>query len=249
MIPVGDSIPSRGPSVALWLLIAANVFVFMAEASLPPDVRRAFFHVFGLIPAVYGGDLSSTWHHRPWPFFTNMFLHAGWAHIFANMWTLWIFGDNVEDKMGPIRFAVFYVLCGVAASVAHAAANPSSTVPAVGASGAVAGVMGAYLLLFPSSRIILLVPVLFLPLFVQVPAVFYIALWSMSQVFSGILTLGAPAEAGGVAWWAHVGGFAAGLALFRFFLLPKKSRRDLMDDELDIGCALCGAGKPRRGKQ
>lgn len=235
MIPIGDTIPSRGPSVAVWLLIAANTAVFMFELSMPASTREWFFHYFGLVPAYYKNDPLLSCLACAWPFFTNMFLHAGWGHIIANMWTLWIFGDNVEDMMGSVRFMIFYVLCGVAASAAHAWANPDATIPAVGASGAVAGVMGAYFILFPHSRIIMLVPIFFFPFFFQVPAFIYIAFWSMSQVLSGVLTLTSEQAVGGVAWWAHIGGFAAGLATFWFFLTPKGSRRRMQPDEFDIG--------------
>ena len=142
-----------------------------------------------------------------------MFLHGGWMHLVANMWTLWIFGDNVEDVMGPLRFLLFYVLCGLCALLMHVATNPESTVPVVGASGAIAGVMGAYFFLYPHARVLILVPLFIISFFFEIPAVFYLLLWFVTQVFSGL----ADGGGAGVAWWAHIGGFVAGMLLLRFF--------------------------------
>ena len=160
-----------------------------------------------------------------------MFLHGGWAHIIGNMWTLWIFGDNVEDRMGPVRFTVFYILCGLVAGVVHWFTNPHSAVPTVGASGAIAGVMGAYFVLFPHARVVVMVPVFFYPLFFEVPAVTYLLFWALSQVFSGTMAIAGPGEVGGVAWWAHVGGFTAGLVLHALFVQPRRTIRRLQPDE------------------
>jgi membrane associated rhomboid family serine protease len=149
-----------------------------------------------------------------------MFLHGGWLHVIGNMWMLWIFGDNVEDRMGPLRFIAFYLICGVIAAVVHVATNSGSQFPTVGASGALAGVLGAYFLMFPASRVIVLLPVLFIPLFFELPAVIYLGLWFMIQFLSGTASVaaGSEAAAGGIAWWAHIGGFLAGILLYRLFL-------------------------------
>jgi membrane associated rhomboid family serine protease len=163
-----------------------------------------------------------------------MFLHGGWMHILGNMWTLWIFGDNVEDRMGPVRFVVFYLLCGLAAGIVHTLTNPNSTLPTVGASGAIAGVMGAYLFLFPKSRIIVLIPIFFFPFFFELPAVTYLGFWALSQVFSGTLALGDARDVGGVAWWAHVGGFITGIALQFFFVRSGAAYRRPSRDEYEI---------------
>ncbi len=156
-------------------------------------------------------------------YLTANFLHGGWLHIIGNMWALWIFGDNVEDRMGHVRFAVFYLLCGIAAGMVHLFTNPHSTIPTVGASGAIAGVMGAYFILFPRSRVIVLVPILIFPFFFEVPAVFYIGFWAFMQVFSGTLSLADARAVGGVAWWAHVGGFITGMVLRFFFIRHRRS--------------------------
>jgi membrane associated rhomboid family serine protease len=151
------------------------------------------------------------------PFLTSMFLHGGLLHIVANLWTLWIFGDNVEDRMGPLRFSVFYLLCGLFAGFVHWITNPSSTVPTVGASGAIAGVLGAYLLLYPRARVVTAVPLFFYPIVFELPAVIYLGFWFLLQIWSGFVSLANPSDVGGVAWWAHIGGFVAGMALLAVF--------------------------------
>jgi membrane associated rhomboid family serine protease len=226
MIPIRDTIPSRNPPVVTWSLIAINVVVFFHvffhEISLSPGELEHFFYRFGLVPARYSHPDWAQWlgfrADDYWPFLTSMFLHGGWAHIIGNMWTLWIFGDNVEDRLGRTRFLAFYVITGLAAGLTHWFTNVDSTIPTVGASGAIAGVLGAYFVLFPHSRIIVLFPVLFLPLFFELPAGVYLLFWFLSQVFSGTFAGLTSEDVGGVAWWAHVGGFAAGLLLHRVFL-------------------------------
>jgi membrane associated rhomboid family serine protease len=161
-----------------WVLILANSVVFLFELTMTEQALEQFFHLFGLVPARYTHPGWALQVGLPidnyWPFLTSMFLHGGWMHIIGNMWTLWIFGDNVEDQMGPLRFLCFYLLCGLVAGLVHWFTNPDSTLPTVGASGAISGVLGAYFLLFPYSRVIVLVPVLFLPLFFELPAVLYL---------------------------------------------------------------------------
>jgi membrane associated rhomboid family serine protease len=237
MFPLQDSIPSRTPPIVTVALIAANVFVFLLQASLTPAALEQVIHLFGIVPARYSHPEWAEWIGFPaddyWPFLTSQFLHGGWLHLLANVWTLWIFGDNVEDRLGHGRFLAFYLACGVAAGVAHGVVNPTSTVPAIGASGAISGVMGAYFVSFPRSRIILLVPILFYPLFFEVPAVFYLALWFLMQLSSGTVALAQSASASGVAFWAHVGGFAAGI-LFLFPFLLGRGRRALARDEYGI---------------
>jgi membrane associated rhomboid family serine protease len=216
-------------------LIAMNVLVFAFELSLPRESLEGLCYLFGIVPARYTHPLWAQWVGFPvddyWPFLTSMFLHGGWTHIIGNMWALWIFGDNVEDRMGPWRFALFYLVCGLVAGIVHWFTNPDSVVPTVGASGAIAGVMGAYFLLYPQSRIVVLVPIFFLPWFFEVPAVAYLLFWALSQVFIGVLALAGPGDVGGVAWGAHVGGFTAGLVLHRLFVRPRRVMRRLQRDE------------------
>lgn len=202
MIPLRDTIPSRRVPIVNYAIITTNVLVFLYEVSLGPALPR-FIYVYGLVP-VAPDALTMV---------TSMFLHGSWFHLLGNMLYLYIFGDNVEDRLGHFRYLVFYVLCGVFAALAHLVVNLGSPMPVVGASGAIAGVSGAYFLFFPTSRIVTLVPILIFIQVVEIPAVFFLLIWFMFQLFSGVTALGAGAVVGGVAWWAHVGGFLAGMVL------------------------------------
>ena len=227
MFPLRDTIPSRHRPVMTWTLIAVNLLVFLYELTLPEAELESLFHLFGIVPARLSdpswalavGYTSS----GPWAFLTSMFLHGGLLHVISNLWTLWIFGDNVEDRMGPFRFLAFYLLCGLASGGVHWLTNVGSQVPTIGASGAIAGVLGAYFVLYPYSRVVTLVPIFFWPFFFELPAFFYLGFWFLSQVLSGSLSFGA-VEGGGIAWWAHVGGFLAGIVLFRGFLRRRRVR-------------------------
>ncbi|HEB77502.1 MAG TPA: rhomboid family intramembrane serine protease [Methylothermaceae bacterium] len=229
MFPVRDTIPSQTPPLMTWALIGANCAVFLLELAMPAEQLQAMFYWFGVVPARYTHPDWAVWLGLPvdnyWPFLTSMFLHGGWLHIISNMWTLWIFGDNVEDRMGPWRFLVFYLLCGVIAGVVHWVTNLHSTVPTIGASGAISGVLGAYFLLYPRAHIITLIPLFFYPLFVALPAATFALIWFFTQLFSGVTALLGPGQVGGVAWWAHIGGFIAGMALCKLFLDPNRRRR------------------------
>lgn len=228
MFPIRDTIPSRHPPVVTRLLIFINGFVFLYQMALSEHGLNAFFHVFGIVPYQFTHPYTSAAYGNQtfgyWPFLTSMFLHGGLLHILSNMWTLWIFGDNVEDRMGSFRFLAFYLLCGVIAMICHTLTNPGSTVPAIGASGAIAGVMGAYFLLFPHSMILTLIPILIFPLFVPIPAVVYLLMWFLLQFLSGTSSLFGPSEGGGIAWWAHIGGFLAGMWMYSSFLSTKRAR-------------------------
>ncbi len=221
MFPLRDDVPSRRLPLVTWVLLAANVLVFLWQTTLPEEGERQLFYLFGIVPARY---LVPGWAAQVgfpsqglWPFVTSMFLHGGLLHVASNMWSLWIFGDNVEDRMGRLRFPLFYLACGLLAGLVHAITNPASTIPTIGASGAIAGVLGAYLRWYPHARVLTLVPILFYPLFVHLPAILYLGLWFVSQLVSGAASAGAAPDAGGVAWWAHVGGFAAGFGLAGLF--------------------------------
>jgi membrane associated rhomboid family serine protease len=218
MFPLMDTVQSRSVPLVTWAIILLNGVVFLYELSLPPEYLEAVVAEAGMIPARLGSE-PQAW----WTVLTCMFLHGGWMHFLGNMWMLYLFGDNVEDRMGRARYLAFYVLCGLAAGVTHYVTDPASPVPTIGASGAIAGVMGAYFVLFPTARVITLVPVFFLPLIFEIPAVFYLAVWFASQLFSGTLSLADTEYHGGVAWWAHVGGFVAGMVLLPLF---KKSREE-----------------------
>jgi membrane associated rhomboid family serine protease len=218
MFPLRDNIPSRHKPYALWVLLAINVIIFLLTRGFTPAQEVQLFHLFGVVPARFFNPEWAAWHGYPQdallPLVSHMFLHSGWLHLIFNMWTLWIFGDNVEDVMGPVRFFIFYMLCGFGALGVHMVTSPDSMVPVVGASGAIAGVMGAYFFLYPHAKVVTFLPILIIPFVFELPAVFYLGAWFLTQVFSGML---APSGGGGVAWWAHIGGFVAGMLLLRFF--------------------------------
>lgn len=223
MLPIKDSIPSYNTPAMLYALLIANGVVFVFEMSLGEDEIKAFFHVFGFIPSYltdfFQGESSDM--NIFMPLLSSMFLHGGLAHLIGNMWTLWIFGDNVEDRMGSLRFLIFYLLCGIIASLVHWMFNPLSNVPSVGASGAISGVLGAYFLLYPLARVIVLVPVFFWPFFFDVPAMFYLAVWFLGQIIGAQLAPNDP-SVGGIAFAAHIGGFISGLLLMPLFIRRQK---------------------------
>ncbi len=214
MIPLRDTIPSRSFPIVSVTLIVVNTVVFLYEMSLGRELNY-FISRFAMIPAEVTTSLE-TGTHAVQPVasvFTSMFLHAGWIHLIGNMLYLWIFADNVEDKMGRARFFLFYLLCGTGAAALHVFMSPDSTTPTIGASGAIAGVLGAYFLLFPRSRVLTLFPIFFFIQFIEVPAFFFLGFWFLMQFFSGALSIGIEPSGGGVAWWAHVGGFVTGMTL------------------------------------
>jgi membrane associated rhomboid family serine protease len=216
MFPVATGIPLRYPPIATWALIATNCVVFLFEVNLSPSELNAFLNSFALIPARYfdSGVFDSAMAPTDYlPFVSNMFLHGGWLHLIVNMWTLWLFGRVVEDQLGSGRYLAFYFACGVLAAITYAALNPTSTIPALGASGAIAGVLGCYMRLFPFSQIVVVVPILFLPLFFEVPAMLFAGLWFVLQALGAAADWSTSFAGGGIAWWAHIGGFIAGVIL------------------------------------
>jgi len=223
MIPIRDTIPSSRVPLVTWLLVAANFGVFLYEVSLrenlPPFLER-----HALIPARFlgGGYLSVRELLTP---VTAMFLHGGWMHVLGNLLYLYIFGDNVEDTLGHARFLLFYIACGVASFAVQIVFQPASAVPNVGASGAIAGVLGAYFLLFPRARVVTLLPLFVIFTVVEIPAVVFLGLWFLMQFLSGAVSLGRAAATGGVAWWAHVGGFVAGVVFLKAFTFRARGRR------------------------
>src|SRR6202166_4217157 len=237
MIPIRNAVPSRYPPVVTWMLIATNCLVFLFQDSLSPLELELFLRQFALIPARYSfasgdTDLAAV---DIVPFFTMMFLHGGWLHLVLNMWTLWLFGPTIEDRLGHARYLAFYLACGLAASVAHVMFNPTSIVPALGASGAIAGILGCYMRLFPLARVVVVVPILFIPLFFEVYAYVFIGLWFLIQVLQSMMALLLPSASGDVAWWAHVGGFIAGYALGPFLVRSERGYRAYYPDEGEFG--------------
>jgi membrane associated rhomboid family serine protease len=225
MIPLKNLSPRLTFPAMTLLLIIANVLVFIYQVSLPDRAAEAFINLYGMVPARVSLALSGQ-HHVTFeqaliPLFTSMFLHGGWLHILGNMWFLWIFGGQVEDRLGHFTYLVFYLICGLGSGVAQLAFSWGSKIPAIGASGAIAGVLGAYIVFFPSSRILTLVPLFIIWFTAQIPALVFIGLWFLLQFLSGINSVGA-ASMGGVAWWAHVGGFLLGVLIAQFYRVPAR---------------------------
>lgn len=228
LFPLRDTVPSKRPPLVVLLLIVLNALVFVHEFQLGAEDLPELLARFALVPAEvplrWPEFLAAPAHYGT--YLSSIFLHGGLLHLLGNLWTLWIFGDNVEDRMGHGRFLAFYLLCGAVAGATHVWFSPGSEVPTIGASGAISGVMGAYLFLFPRAKVITVIPVLFYPLFVELRAYLFLGLWFAAQLVSGFLSLRETEAAEGIAFLAHVGGFAAGMALHVFF-----KRRSSVQDE------------------
>ena len=225
MIPFRDTIPCRQTPWMTWLLMGANATVFVFTWLLPDEVRYQVFYLYGLVPARYTQPEWAQWvglsSGNYLPFVSNLFLHGGVLHLLFNLWMLWIFGDNVEDCMGPFRFLVFFLICGVLSNVVHFWINRDAITPAIGASGAIAGILAAYFYLYPYARIIIWIfP---FPLFVPVPAIAFLGLWVIIQAYKATTALATRDAFSDIAWWGHLGGFAAGFILFRFFIIRPPS--------------------------
>lgn len=219
MIPLKDDNPTEIKPIVTIGFIVTCVLVFLHQVSLPAKFGEIFVYQYGAIPAVVFGyaDLPSeiVAVSAYGSLITSMFLHGGWMHLIGNMMYLWIFGNNIEDVMGHVKFIVFYALCGILAALSHAAIDSGSTVPMVGASGAISGVLGAYILLYPHAKVLVLIPFGFFSQMIYIPAGIVLGLWFLLQLFSGGMSFGN--EGGGVAFFAHIGGFVAGMALIPFF--------------------------------
>jgi membrane associated rhomboid family serine protease len=219
MFPIRDDVPSRTFPAATVALIIVNALVFFVEVSQGSRGLQVVAQSYGFVPAYFtayiqgaevpAGRLFFTW-------VSSMFLHGGWLHLIGNMWFLWIFGDNVEDRLGHARFLLFFILCGMIGNAAHYVFNAGSMLPAIGASGAISGVLGVYLVSYPRARILVLVPIFFLYL-IEVPAIMFVGFWFVLQFISGAVSVAARGASGGVAWWAHVGGFVGGILIFKLF--------------------------------
>ncbi len=221
MIPLRDVIPSRTTPYITITIIILNALAWLFEVSLDPEVLNRFLAVYGVVPAYFSAPTL----------ITSMFLHGGWMHIIGNMWYLWIFGDNVEDQLGHGRFIVFYLLCGVAAGLGQVFMDPSSTLPTIGASGAIAGVMGAYFVLYPRSRVLTLIPLIIIWEVIELPAFVLLGFWFLLQLFSaGSIAVTASSHgSGGVAFAAHVAGFLVGMAGVFVFRKRQPSRWEASD--------------------
>jgi membrane associated rhomboid family serine protease len=217
MIPIRDEIPTRRVPVVNYLLIVVNILVFimmwMAGSS-----QESLVYQFAMIPSNFADGVGLG---DVFDIFTSMFMHAGIVHIAGNMLYLWIFGDNIEDRLGHVQYLIFYLVGGVVAALAHFITNSGSQIPTVGASGAIAAVLGAYLVLYPRSRIVTFIPLGFFMRLTMVPAIIVLGMWFILQLFSGVMTIGA-SDVGGVAFWAHIGGFVAGVVMALLFIPKRK---------------------------
>jgi len=212
MFPLYDTARSRTFPLINLTLIVANILAYLYELQMGNNVLESFIFKWGLVPARLISDPTNTWN----TIYTSMFLHGGWFHILSNMWVLFIFGDNVEARMGKMKYLIFYLLSGTAAGLLQTYILPTSQIPMIGASGAIAGVLGAYLVLFPRSRVASLVPILFIFTIVEIPAFIFLIFWFLLQLYSGWLSFQG-ISGSGIAWWAHVGGFVFGLVMSFFF--------------------------------
>lgn len=227
MIPLKDTTPRRSTPVVTLLLILANVIVFVHQVALPHFAAEAFIRTYGLVPAKISMALAGkryTLEEAALPLFTCMFLHGGFLHIIGNMWFLWIFGGNVEDRLGALGYMFLYFLAGIVSGISQVAFSWGSHIPSIGASGAISGVLGAYIVFFPRSRILSLVPLFIIWFMARIPAFVFIGLWFVVQFLSGMASLQMP-NSGGIAWWAHVGGFLIGFSLALTASARRRSRR------------------------
>ncbi|WP_320170780.1 rhomboid family intramembrane serine protease [Maridesulfovibrio sp.] len=239
MIPIRDNVPCLTTPYVLRAIMIINIAIFIFEQTLTPSGRLVLFHLLGVVPARFFNHEWAVAAGYPdagtLPLFTYMFLHSNWLHIILNMWMLWIFADNIEDAVGHVRFVIFYLACGLAAIATQMAIDPAASAPVIGASGAVAGIMGGYLLLYPHGKVLTLFPVVIIPFFFKIPAWLFLLLWFAIQVVSGITDHFAGA-AEKIAWAAHAGGFIAGMLMIKLFV--RKDRcvycyvRDKKDYEL-----------------
>lgn len=216
MFPIRDTVRSRNYPAVNTLIIGVNLFFYLVELGQGEMLER-FVLLYGLVPARYTVPEIAV-HFTPgqqiFALFSFMFLHGSFLHLLGNMWSLYIFGDNVEDRLGPIRYLLFYLCCGWISGLAHLMTNWDSQVPTIGASGAIAGIMGAYLVLYPRAKILTLIPIFIIPYFVEIPAFFFLGIWFLLQILNAAA---ARPDMGGVAWWAHIGGFVFGMVLLNVF--------------------------------
>lgn len=231
MIPLRDNVPSiRRPYVTVTLIVF-NTLIYLFQFVVPDEINKMIIYGYGFIPARFLQTILSRQVAAAdlYPFITSSFLHGNWVHLVGNMWILWLFGDNVEDRLGHFKFIIFYFLSGFIAMFCHFMFNTGSPAPAIGASGAIAGVMGAYFILFPYSRILTLVPFFIIPLFIRIPAAIYLIIWFLMQIYSGTLNSFLGGMGRGVAWWAHAGGFLSGILLLK--LLYRRNGRPVYYDD------------------
>ncbi len=225
MIPIRDTAPCHTTPYVTWGLIILCTSLFIFLQFLPEPVQREIIYKYGMVPIRYSNPQWAAYFGLPpdgyLSFFTNLFLHGDWMHLLLNMWFLWIFADNIEDRMGHFRFIIFYLICGFLATFLQWYYKPELVVPVVGASGAIAGILGAYFFLYPYARIIILVPLFFWPFYFNLPAIGFLGVWVIIQLHNATTPMVFEHIAIDVAWWAHLGGFITGSIIYRFFLLDE----------------------------
>jgi membrane associated rhomboid family serine protease len=230
MIPLRDTVQTKNYPLVNNIIIGINVVIFLYQF-IQPVGQEKFIYIYGLVPARYSIPQIGAYFtisQQVFSFLSFMFLHGGFWHLLGNMWSLYIFGDNVEDRLGHLRYLVFYIICGLGSGVSHLLLNLNSNVPTIGASGAIAGVMGAYFILHPRAKILTLIPIFFIPYFLEIPAAFFLGIWFILQFINAA---GSHGQVSGVAWWAHIGGFVFGIIFLKLLLAlpmaspPEKLRR------------------------
>ncbi len=235
MIPVASSVPSRHPPVTVWFLILINTIIFGIELGFDDVQFGEFATTWGIVPLRFTqAEFLGDYIYNYTTFFTSLFIHGGWLHVILNMWFLWIFGHNVEDLMGARRFALFYLLCGFLSGAVCVIFSPITDIPTVGASGAIAGILGAYFILFPRARLIVMFPLIFIPIFFSLPAFAYLVVWFLIQYANTVMPVLGITEESGVAWWAHVGGFISGVALSTLFVPHWREHRQWVLDRGNV---------------
>ena len=223
MIPIRDTAPCYSKPLVTWGIMAACISIFIAMNLMPDETAVSLLNRYGMVPIRYSGHYEDLPFDGYFSFISNLFLHASWIHLIVNMWFLWIFADNVEDRMGRLPFLIFYLLCGAFATLLQWYFDPLLAIPVIGASGAIAGVLAAYFFLYPLERVIVWVPLFFLPIVIHVPAIAFLGLWVLLQLHNATTAIIFEGGTVNVAWWAHLGGFVAGSVLYRFFLSDKKN--------------------------
>ncbi|MGZ8161042.1 MAG: rhomboid family intramembrane serine protease [Methylobacter sp.] len=226
MIPIRDTAPCHSRPLVTWGLMAICIAVFVSMQLMPDQLSYRLINLYGMVPIRYTNPYYGLPFDSYLSFLTSLFLHGNWLHLIMNMWFLWIFGDNVEDRMGRLPFLIFYLVCGLLATFLQWFFDPYLAIPVVGASGAIAGVLAAYFFLYPLERVVVWVPILFLPIVIHVPAIAFLGLWVLIQLHSATTAMLFGGVALDVAWWAHLGGFIAGSVLYRLFLRKDQAEKN-----------------------
>lgn len=226
MIPIRDTAPCYSRPLVTWGVMATCIIIFVSMQLMPDQLSYRLINLYGMVPIRYTNPYYGLPFDGYLSFLTSLFLHGNWQHLIMNMWFLWIFGDNVEDRMGRLPFLMFYLACGLLATFLQWFFDPNLAIPVVGASGAIAGVLAAYFFLYPLERVVVWIPILFLPIVVHVPAIAFLGLWVLIQLHSATTAMIFGGVAVDVAWWAHLGGFIAGSVLYRLFLHKDQAEKN-----------------------